>query len=162
MATTLQPSDRGGGIDLHPIVLVAEDSDDEFLLLQRAFQQATVCAKIVRARDGAEGRDYLESRLRSGQSLPTCAVVDLRMPGVDGFELLRFIKATPALLAMPVIVLSVSKNPDEISRAYQAGANSFIVKPVQFDELVAITQALNAQWFRSNQRPNRPETARRP
>lgn len=150
MATAL-PNNPDPKLTLLPSVLVVEDNADDFYFLERAFRQVGMPAAIHRECDGQHARDYLIRAEQSG-TLPVCIVCDLMMPIMDGFELLHAVKSHPALCKIPFIVLSTSGNERDVTRAYQLGANSYIVKPSTFASLVSISQALRTQWFQANQR----------
>jgi CheY-like chemotaxis protein len=134
------------------VVLAVEDSEDDFFLLRRAFQQAGIRAKLVRAKDGLEGKEYLDRSIIAGR-LPACVVLDPRMPRMDGFELLAYIKARTELKSLPVTMLSTSSNPLDMARAYRLGAKTYLVKPTAFDALVQISLAIQNQWMGAKPQP---------
>jgi CheY-like chemotaxis protein len=137
--------------DAVPLALVVEDSEDDFILLQTAFQKAGVRVRIEWARDGFEARTFLEKALASG-NLPVGFVLDLRLPRMDGFDVLSYINAELRLNGIPVNVLTTSNNPTDMARAYRLGARDYLVKPGPFESLVQMSQGLEAQW-RGSRRP---------
>ena len=132
-------------------VLIAEDDPSDAFLLKRAFQLAQVPATLHFVRDGQEAIDYL--RGEGGYSdrkrfpLPTLLLLDLKMPKVDGFDVLTWLKSQPAWRSLPVVVLSSSSREDDIQRARALGADDYRVKPADFDDLLALAQDVAARWL---------------
>ena len=133
-----------------PLLLIAEDNPDDQLLLQRALRKAAVVAEVRWAKDGLEAKTILEETLRVGGRLPACIVTDLKMPLMDGFELLAFVKSDPDLRSLPVVVLSTSMRQEDLRRAYALGANSYLVKPSTFEALLGVAAALGSWWAGTN------------
>src|SRR5262245_8374290 len=121
-------------------ILVAEDEADDAFLLERAFARAGIKATIQLARDGQEAVDYLRgskpSTDRQAQPLPVLVLLDLKMPRLDGFDVLEWLRQQPGLRRLSVVVFSSSNEPRDINRAYDLGANSYAVKPVDPASLV--------------------------
>jgi len=118
-----------------PVVLIVEDDRDEVDVALRALDRAGIDAPIAVARDGVEALEALgleDSSPADGAALPRVVFLDLKMPRVDGWEVLRRIRATPRTSDVPVVVLSTSDRPEDIERSYALGANSFLVK--RFDQ----------------------------
>jgi CheY-like chemotaxis protein len=136
---------------LHPItILIAEDDPDDQLLTREALQESRISNTVCFVNDGQELLDYLrQAGLYAAEppSRPDLILLDLNMPRKDGREALAEIKADPALRSIPVIILTTSKADEEIQRAYDLGANSYIVKPVTFDGLVGAVRVLAQYWF---------------
>jgi CheY-like chemotaxis protein len=135
----------------HPItILIAEDDPDDQLLTREALQESRVSNTVCFVNDGQELLDYLRHAgwyAAQPPPRPDLILLDLNMPRKDGREALAEIKADPALRSIPVIILTTSKADEEIQRAYDLGANSFIVKPVTFDGLVSAVRVLAQYWF---------------
>lgn len=130
-----------------PILLV-EDSPEDFEATQRAFRRSGLKNPIVRCEDGEEALDYL---FRRGQysyaQRPGVILLDLNLPGTDGRQVLAEIKKDESLKQIPVVVLTTSADERDISACYNAGANSYIQKPVDIDGFVKAIERLNGYWF---------------
>ena len=139
------------------VILIADDDDDDFLLVKEAFEESHLLYEIYRARDGEELMDFLLHQGRFGKPesspRPTLILLDLNMPRKDGREALKEIKAHPQLRRIPVVILTTSKAEEDIVRTYDLGVNSFIRKPVDFDEFIKIIQTLGQYWFEIVQLP---------
>ena len=139
------------------VILVVEDLEDDVLLIKRAFQKAGIKNPVFVLRDGEEAKAYLEGRAKYSQRdeypLPDLILLDLKMPKLDGFELLEWIRAQPALRALRVVVLTSSEDIYDINKAYELGANSFLVKPFEFDNYTAMMRTLNAFWMKHSVPP---------
>jgi len=137
---------------LHPI-LIAEDDEDDYLLTMEALKEAGVDTQIKWVKDGEELMDYLEptgvevSKKKFRADLPSLILLDLNMPRKDGREVLDEIKKNITLRKIPVVVLTTSKADTDISRAYDLGVNSYIQKPVRFNEFVEVIKVLSNYWF---------------
>ena len=132
-------------------ILMADDDQDDCLLVKEAFEENRLLGELRFVEDGEALMDYLYHRGKySEQNLsprPGLILLDLNMPRKDGREALREIRSTPDLRAIPVIVLTTSKEEKEVYRSYDLGANSFITKPVTFEALVEIVRLLGKYWF---------------
>src|SRR5438046_1544463 len=128
------------------VILLAEDREDDVLLIRRAFARAQVTNPFFVVRDGEEAIEYLkgEGRYsnRAEYPLPSLMLLDLKMPRTDGFEVLKWIREQPDLRGLRVIVLTTSDHIRDANLAYQLGANSFLVKPFEFETFVGLSQAL--------------------
>lgn len=135
---------------LHPI-LIAEDDEDDYLLTIEALKEAGVDTQIKWVKDGEELMNYLEplgaSKKKGHAELPSLILLDLNMPRKDGREVLDEIKKNKTLRKIPVIVLTTSKADTDISHAYDLGVNSYIQKPVRFNEFVEVVKVLSNYWF---------------
>ena len=138
-------------------LLLVEDDPDDVLLMKRAFAKGKIANPLRVARDGEEAIEYLtgkgEFADRSRWPLPSLILLDLNLPRKSGHEVLGWVKRHPSLRTIPVIVLTSSRQSDDIQRAYASGANSYIVKPVGLDNLLEVVQALRTYWVKLNQRP---------
>lgn len=141
------------------VFLLVEDSEDDILLLQRSFAKNKIANPMRVVRNGQEAILYLEGtgryRNRTQFPLPSIVLLDLKMPGVDGFEVLAWIRqqANPHLRTLRVIVLTSSDAISDVNRAYQLGANSFLVKPTDLHDLNLLTAAIRGYWMWTDQAP---------
>jgi CheY-like chemotaxis protein len=137
--------------DQQAVILLVEDSEDDILLIQRAFRQANIVNPLQVVRDGAEAIAYLRGHgpynNRAEYPLPELLLLDLKMPGIDGFDVLRWLREQRGFGSMRIVVLSSSERIRDVNLAYQLGANSFLVKPVDFKDLVELTQAIHGYWL---------------
>ena len=136
--------------DNRPILLVEDNPMDVDLTL-RAFRRRRVTNTIHVARDGEEALAWLP-RWTAGEQWPAVVLLDLKLPKVDGLEVLRQLKQHPALCVIPVVVLTTSVQGADLQAAYQLGANSYIVKPVEFEKFMDISEKLDLYWTLVNQR----------
>lgn len=130
------------------ILLVEDNSDDEALTL-RALRQSEVPNVIRVARDGAEALEALVG-LGATSRLPDLVLLDLKLPKVSGLEVLQAIRSNPATSRLPVVVLTSSDEDRDILESYNSGANSYIRKPVDFDEFIDAVRQLGLYWLRMN------------
>lgn len=138
--------------DRQPItILIADDDPDDCLMMRDAFLECRLSNPLQFVHDGEELMDYLHRRgqFTDGLLFPTPGLIllDLNMPRKDGREALREIKAHPALLTIPVVVLTTSKAEEDVLRSYEDGVNSFISKPVSFSGLVDVVRNLGKYWL---------------
>ena len=138
-------------------ILLVEDAANDVDLLLRTFQQLGVQNPVEVCRSASEAIDYLSS----DRAHPTLVLLDLKMPGTDGFAVLHWIKSNPQLKELIVIVLTTSDNIHDIRRAYTMGANSFLTKPVNLHDFKNMISAFHQYWILSNQ-PLPGSDARRP
>lgn len=136
------------------VLLVAEDDENDALLLERALRRADASVRMVRVENGEELVDYLEGRgtfqNRAAHPAPHFVLLDLKMPRMDGFDVLRWRQANPARQTLPVIVFSSSSLGRDIEKAYALGANSYVMKPMRSEALDGMVQALLAWWGQFN------------
>lgn len=140
------------------VILMADDDDDDFLLTQKALKESKLLNTLIRVKDGEELIDYLLKRgeyTEENTKRPGVILLDLNMPRKDGREALKEIKSNPDLHDIPVVVFTTSKAEEDIYRSYQLGVNSFITKPVTFDNLITVMQTLGRYWFEIVELPNR-------
>ncbi len=132
-------------------ILMAEDDEDDRLLAQDAFMESKLSNPLFFVNDGEELLDYLYHRGRYVSQeqfpLPGLILLDLNMPRKDGREALREIKSDAKLRQIPIIVLTTSKEEEDILRSYSLGVSSFITKPVTFEQLVEVIQCVGQYWF---------------
>jgi CheY-like chemotaxis protein len=140
-------ADKSNGKSL-PYILIAEDDADDHFLLETAFEESGFTDQIVFAENGVVLIDYLNSQLSAvTPRFPAFILLDLNMPKKDGREVLKEIKQHPVLRKIPVVVFTTTKHEKDISKCYELGANSYIVKPVSFDDLVRVVATLRNYWF---------------
>lgn len=132
-------------------ILLVEDDHDDGLLIQRAFRKAKIANPIQVASDGDEAVAYLGGKARYGDRrrfpLPVLILLDLKLPRRSGFEVLEWLRSQPGLKRTPVVILTSSKETVDINRAYELGANSYLLKPVTFEALQEIMQAISLHWL---------------
>jgi CheY-like chemotaxis protein len=145
-------SDIGQGV-----ILLAEDDDDQVLLIQRAFQQANFLNPLQVVTNGEEAISYLQGEgryaNRAEYPLPALVLLDLDMPRKGGLAVLQWIRQQPELRALRVVVLTCSNNSEDVTRAYQLGVNSYLVKPLDFPNFVEVTRALKGYWLWMSREP---------
>jgi two-component system response regulator len=138
------------------ILLVEDNPDDEALTL-RAFKKNNIHNPVVVARDGAEALDYLFCRgahaRRDPEDMPTVTLLDLKLPKIDGLEVLRRVRADPRTRMLPVVILTSSKEEQDLIGGYSLGANSYIRKPVDFSKFNEAILQLGLYWLVLNQVP---------
>ena len=135
-----------------PILLVEDNPMDVDLTL-RAFKRRHVSNPVLVARDGEEALSWVP-RWEAGETTPAVILLDLKLPRVDGLEVLRHLKGHPTLRTIPVVVLTTSAEHVDVQTAYQLGANSYIVKPVEFEKFMDVTSQIDLYWTLVNQPPN--------
>jgi DNA-binding response OmpR family regulator len=133
------------------ILLVEDDPDHEALAL-RALRKANVANEIRVARDGTEAIEYLNG-IANGNAIPQLVLLDLKLPKVDGLEVLRTIRASEKTAILPVVVLTSSDEERDIVASYRLGVNSYIRKPVNFTDFAEATKQLGMYWLLLNQCP---------
>ena len=140
---------------LRSILLVEDNPDDEELVM-RSLRKANIVNEVAVARDGAEALDYLFAAGTgkvSRADLPAVVLLDLRLPKIDGFEVLTRIRARPETRTMPVVILTSSSEEEDMLRSYRGGANSYVRKPVDFSEFAAAVRSLGLYWLILNDVP---------
>ncbi len=138
-------------------ILLVEDNPDDQLLARIALDRAHVTNRLIVASDGAEAIDYLLARgafaERNRFEQPAVVLLDLNMPGMDGFEVLRLIRADEQTRCLPVVVFTTSNADEDLIKSYQLGCNSFIRKPLNFERFVAAINQLGLYWLILNESP---------
>lgn len=135
----------------NPILLVEDNPMDVDLTL-RAFRRRKVSNPVVVARDGEEALAWIP-RWEAGEPRPVVVLLDLKLPRIDGLQVLEAFKSHPTLRAVPVVVLTTSAEHGDVHAAYLLGANSYIVKPVEFEKFMDVTEQLDVYWTLVNQSP---------
>lgn len=137
-----------------PVILLVEDNPDDVLLVRRAVKKAALELAMPVVRDGDEAVNYLDGTNdfadRQRYPLPSLILLDLKLPKRPGLDVLRWIRAQPALSGTPVVVLTSSTEEEDLQTAYARGANSYLQKPVAFSALVQLLGVLDLYWFRTN------------
>lgn len=138
-------------------ILLVEDSPTDRELTLRALEKAKIANRIEIARDGAEALDFIfgtgAHAERAGEELPRLVLLDLKLPKVDGLEVLERIKKDPLTRSIPVVVLTSSREQRDLVESYNLGVNSYIVKPVEFEGFMAAVMELGMYWLILNQTP---------
>jgi two-component system, response regulator len=139
------------------IILLVEDNPDDVALTLRAFGKSRIKNKIVIAEDGVEALDYIFRRgkfeNRELKELPAVVLLDLKLPKLDGFEVLKAIRDNEFTKLLPVVILTSSKEEQDVIKGYKNGANSYIRKPVDFDKFFDAVQTLGLYWLILNEPP---------
>ncbi|MFN8544911.1 MAG: response regulator [Candidatus Binatia bacterium] len=132
-------------------ILLAEDEPDDVFLIRRAFVKTRLAVPLYTVSDGEEAVRYLAGEGayadRSRHPLPVLLLLDLKMPRRSGFEVLTWLRSQPGLRRLPVVVLTSSAQSKDIDRAYDLGANSYLTKPVAFDDLLTVIKTLGVYWI---------------
>lgn len=141
------------------IILLVEDNPDDVALTLRAFDKSKIVNEIVVVRDGEEALDFLFATgahaSRDADVMPEVILLDLKLPKIDGLEVLRRIRADERTRRVPVVILTSSKEDRDIVSSYEHGANSFVRKPVDFAEFVEASRQLGLYWLVINEPPPR-------
>jgi CheY-like chemotaxis protein len=137
-------------------ILLAEDSAQDVELTLNALAEHSITNEVDVARDGAEALDYLYKRGsfagRQGGN-PVLVLLDLKMPRMDGLDVLRTVKADPQLRTIPVVILTSSREEQDVVRSYALGVNAYVVKPVEFDQFMRAVRDLGLFWLLINEPP---------
>lgn len=139
------------------VILLAEDEEDDVLLVKHAFSQAKIPNPLHVVWNGQEAIAYLMGTgvysNRAEYPLPDLFLLDLKMPRVNGFEVLEWLRQQPGLAALRVLVLTSSEDLHDVNRAYQLGANSFLVKPLDFQDVVQLSRLIQDFWLKASKAP---------
>ena len=145
------------------VILLVEDNADDEMLTLRALKKNNIRNEVVVARDGSEALDYLfGTGIHAGRDLrmmPQIILLDLKLPKVDGFEVLTRVRSSEATKLLPVVILTTSNEDQDRIRGYGLGANSFVRKPVEFDKFIEAVRQLGLYWLILNEAapvPRRP------
>jgi two-component system response regulator len=138
-------------------ILLVEDNPDDLEMALHALRKAKVVNRVQVARDGAEALDFIFCQgafaARKFENGPKVILLDLKLPLVDGLEVLKRVKGDPRTRKIPVVILTSSKEQNDVVESYNLGVNSYIVKPVSFEQFVAAVQELGVYWLLLNQPP---------
>jgi CheY-like chemotaxis protein len=137
-------------------ILLAEDNQNDVELTLAALNDYRLSNEVEVVRDGADALDYIYHRgkyAERARGLPCVILLDLKMPRVDGLEVLRQLKADPALRQIPVVMLTSSREETDLVTSYDLGVNAFVVKPVDFDQFLNAIRALGMFWAIVNETP---------
>lgn len=149
---------------MNKVILLVEDNESDEKLTLLAFKRSGIANEVVVARDGADALDYLfaagTQAGRDASRLPSVMLLDLNLPRVDGLEVLRRVRADERTKLLPVVVLTASKEDEDIIRSYSLGANAYVRKPVDFTEFAAAAKTLGLFWLLMNEAP--PATRKDP
>ena len=139
------------------IILLVEDNADDELLTLRALAKNNIMNEVIVVRDGAEALDFLFGRgaydTRDLQVMPTVTLLDLKLPKIDGLEVLRQVRADERTRLLPIVILTSSKEEQDLLSGYRLGANSYVRKPVDFAQFVDAVRQLGLYWLVLNERP---------
>jgi CheY-like chemotaxis protein len=139
------------------VILLVEDNADDEALTRRAFKKNNIMNRLVVARDGVEALDYMfGTGAHAGRDLsvmPTVILLDLKLPKVDGLEVLRRLRADKRTKLLPVVVLTSSKEEQDLAQSYSLGVNSYIRKPVDFEQFIEAVKQLGLYWLVLNEAP---------
>jgi len=128
-------------------ILLVEDNPNDIEITRRALEKGQVKNELTIARDGQEALDILFGNALGEASLPGLILLDLNLPRVDGREVLSRIKSDPELRRIPVIVLTTSTREEDVVRSYDLGVNTFISKPVRFEDFIKVVTAIQEYWI---------------
>ncbi len=134
--------------DLSPVnILLVEDNPNDVEITKRALDRGQIKNNLTVARDGQEALDILFDGLDGEATRPGLVLLDLNLPKVDGHEVLKAVKADPKLRRIPVIVLTSSTREEDIVRSYDLGVNTFITKPVRFEDFMKVVATIKEYWI---------------
>ncbi len=136
---------------MNKVILLVEDNPDDVELTRLAFDEAKIANQLVVVGDGAEALDYLFARGRYADrdptEMPSIVLLDLNLPKVDGREVLQAVRANEATRTLPVVVLTTSTEPFDVEASYALGVNSYIQKPVDFEQFVWAVKQVGLYWL---------------
>lgn len=135
-------------------ILLVEDNPDDVCLTLRAFKQNKILNEVVVVKDGVEAIEYLT---RSA-TLPAVVLLDLKLPRMSGMEVLRQIRADNRFKLLPVVIMTSSREEQDVVQSYHLGANSFICKPVDFEQFTEVVRQLGMYWLLLNEPPPEPSS----
>ena len=140
------------------IILLVDDNPDDVDLTLRAFKKNNISNRVIIAKDGVEALDYLHGTGmyagRDVKELPVVVMLDLKLPKINGLEVLRNIRQNEVTRIVPVVILTSSAEQKDVVEGYQLGANSYIRKPVDFEQFVEAVKLLGLYWTLWNERPS--------
>src|SRR6266850_4717449 len=140
------------------VILLVEDRNDDVYLVRHALSKADVHNPFLVVENGEEALAYLEGfgkyRNRDEFPMPDIMLLDLKMPRMDGYEVLRQVRAKPEFKSLRIIVLTSSEDLNDVNKAYELGANSFLVKPLEFENYAAMMRTLSSFWLHHSRDPS--------
>ena len=136
-------------------ILLVEDNPDDIVLTERALKKANVMNKLVVAHDGVEALDYFFGPGSDSNARPQVILLDLKLPRVDGLEVLRRLRSSERTKLLPVVVLTSSNEERDMVSSYDLGANSYVRKPVNFTQFAEAVRQLGLYWLLLNETPSR-------
>jgi two-component system response regulator len=141
-------------------ILLVEDNADDVELTLRAFRKSDFVSTVTVARDGVEALDFLLANGgpadRNGDGLPDLVLLDIKLPRVDGLQVLERLRANPRTKLVPIVVLTSSIEPKDLLTCYALGANSYVRKPIDFQQFSKALQQIGSYWLETNQAPPPP------
>ena len=154
-------SDRRGRTEKKDIpmnILLVEDNEDDILITERAFKEVKIENNLYVVRDGQEALDFIyhkgEYSDKKRYPVPDLILLDIKMPKIDGFQVLEELKKDLEYMRIPVIMLTSSKNQEDIVKSYQNHAASYIQKPINYEEFVEVIKVFTSYWHRINKFPD--------
>lgn len=141
-------------------ILLVEDNADDVELTLRAFRKSDLVNTVTVARDGVEALDYLlasgDHAGRNADDLPDLVLLDIKLPRVDGLQVLERLRANPRTRLLPIVVLTSSIEPRDLLTCYTLGANSYVRKPIDFQQFSKALQQIGSYWLETNEAPPLP------
>ena len=142
------------------MILLVEDNPTDEALVLRAFKKYNLSARIIVVRDGAEAVDFIfcqgAYKDRDPRDIPQLILLDMKLPKLSGLEVLRQIRANEHTRLLPVIMLTSSKEEQDLMESYRSGANSYVRKPIEYDQFLEAIRELSLYWLKVNEQP--PDT----
>jgi CheY-like chemotaxis protein len=141
-------------------ILLVEDNDDDIQLTLRAFRKGDLVSTVTVVRDGVEALDYLlakgEYAARNPDVLPDLVLLDIKLPRVDGVQVLQRLRSHPRTMLIPIVILTSSAEPKDLLTCYTLGANSYVRKPIDFQQFTRALHQIGSYWLQTNQAPPVP------
>ena len=141
-------------------ILLVEDNDDDVQLTLRAFRKSDLVSTVTVVRDGVEAFEYLlatgEYASRNPDVLPDLVLLDIKLPRVDGVQVLERLRSHPRTKLIPIVILTSSTEPKDLLTCYTLGANSYVRKPIDFQQFTRALHQIGSYWLQTNQAPPAP------
>jgi CheY-like chemotaxis protein len=141
-------------------ILLVEDNDDDVQLTLRAFRKSDLVSTVTVVRDGVEALDYLlatgEYASRDPEVMPDLVLLDIKLPRVDGVQVLKRLRSQPRTKLVPIVILTSSAEPKDLLTCYTLGANSYVRKPIDFQQFTHALHQIGSYWLQTNQAPPAP------